>query len=138
MYQCVIGKKKLPIQNSENLDLSLGKFVILGSSLIYMCECVCVCVCVCVCMCAHVCTHYSFVSPKLKVSARPSLLSSDAIDSSFYLVIQCCQRPVQTFSLSCSQSPVLYTPFFTFGRWPQFVLYQEYLYAGINLFSPPL
>ena len=40
-------KKNLPIQNSENLDLSLGKLVILGSSLIYMCECECVCLCVC-------------------------------------------------------------------------------------------
>ena len=121
---CNRKKKNLPIQNSENLDLSLFKWVILGSSLIYMCECVCVCVCVRVCACAHthVCTHYSFVSPKLEVSARPSLRSSDATDSS---VIQCCQRPVQTFSLSCGQSSLLYTPFFTFGRWPQFVLYHD-------------
>ena len=65
MYQCVIGKKKkLPIQNSENLDLSLGKFVILGSSLIYMCECVCVCVCACVCVraCVHMCVHTTVLS----------------------------------------------------------------------------
>ena len=73
----------------------------------------CVCVCVCVCVHTHVCTHYSFVSPKLKVSARPSLLSSGAFDCSVLIWSSSVVKDQSKLSAYPVVSPLYCTPPFS-------------------------